>query len=51
MEYERLFAILHGQRLEEPLSWVYIGALVAVAVAGWKFGGELFEDAPNAGEK
>ena len=51
MEYERLFAILHGQRLDEPLTWVYIGALVAVAVAGWKVGGALFDDSHNVGEK
>ncbi|CAB3805061.1 hypothetical protein LMG28688_06099 [Paraburkholderia caffeinitolerans] len=51
MEYERLFAILHGQRLDEPLTWVYIGALVAVAVAGWKFGGVLFDGAHNVGEE
>ncbi|WP_156992316.1 hypothetical protein [Paraburkholderia oxyphila] len=51
MEYERLVEILHGQRLEEPLTWVYIGALIAVAVAGWKVGGVLLDDAPNVGEK
>ncbi|MEX3991349.1 hypothetical protein AB4Y35_11270 [Paraburkholderia sp. EG286A] len=43
MEYERLYAILQGQRLDEPLSWIYLAALVAVAIAGWKFGGVLFD--------
>ncbi|MFT0172003.1 hypothetical protein ACLKMY_23810 [Paraburkholderia mimosarum] len=33
-----LNAILHGQRLDEPLTWVYIAACVAVGIAGWKFG-------------
>ena len=41
MEYERLYAILHGQRLDEPLTWVYLAALAAVAIAGWKLGGIL----------
>ncbi len=43
MEYEHLYAILQGQRLDEPLSWIYLAALVAVAIAGWKFGGVLFD--------
>ena len=43
MEYERLFAILHGQRLNEPLTWVYFAALIAVSIAGWKFGGLAFD--------
>ena len=43
MEYERLFAILYGHRLGEPLTWVYLAALAAVAIAGWKFGGILFD--------
>ncbi|MCG5077282.1 MULTISPECIES: hypothetical protein [Paraburkholderia] len=51
MEYERLFAILHGQRLDEPLTWVYICALIAVAVAGWMFGGVLFDGAHNVGDE
>ncbi|WP_434667722.1 hypothetical protein P5W99_36025 [Paraburkholderia sp. A3BS-1L] len=51
MEYERLLAIVHGQRLEEPLTWVYLAALVAVAIAGWKFGGVLFDGAQNTGEE
>jgi hypothetical protein len=38
MEYQLLNAILHGERLNEPLTWVYLAALVAVAIAGWKFG-------------
>ncbi|WP_167334440.1 hypothetical protein [Paraburkholderia mimosarum] len=38
MEYQLLNAILHGQRLDEPLTWVYIAACVAVGIAGWKFG-------------
>lgn len=43
MEYERLIAILHGHRLGEPLTWVYLAALAAVAIAGWKLGGILFD--------
>ncbi|MEM5331388.1 hypothetical protein VSR34_33160 [Paraburkholderia sp. JHI2823] len=38
MEYQLVNAILHGQRLDEPLTWVYIAACVAVGIAGWKFG-------------
>ncbi|WP_321817846.1 MULTISPECIES: hypothetical protein [unclassified Paraburkholderia] len=38
MEYQLLNAILHGERLNEPLTWVYLAALAAVAIAGWKFG-------------
>ncbi|MBB3262184.1 putative transcriptional regulator [Paraburkholderia bannensis] len=38
MEYQLLNAILHGERLNEPLTWVYLAAIAAVAVAGWKFG-------------
>ena len=38
MEYQLLNAIFHGQRLDEPRTWVYIAACVAVGVAGWKFG-------------
>lgn len=38
MEFQLLNAILHGERLNEPLTWVYLAALVAVAIAGWKFG-------------
>lgn len=51
MEYERLYAILHGQRLDEPISWVYIAALVAVAVAGWKVGGILFDARHGSGDE
>lgn len=43
MEYRLLCAILHGDRLNEPLTWVYLGALVAIAIAGWKFGDITFE--------
>ena len=38
MEYQLLNAILHGQRLDEPLTWVYIAACVAVGIAGWTNG-------------
>ncbi|MFT0173372.1 hypothetical protein PWR63_01240 [Paraburkholderia sp. A2WS-5] len=38
MEYQLVNAILHGQRLDEPLTWVYIAACVAVGIAGWKVG-------------
>jgi hypothetical protein len=51
MEYERLYAILRGQRLDEPLSWVYLAALVAVAIAGWKVGGILFDARDRAEDK
>jgi hypothetical protein len=43
MEYRLLCAILHGDRLTEPFTWVYLAALVAVAIAGWKFGDVTFE--------
>lgn len=43
MEYQLLNAILHGHRLGEPLTWIYLAALVAVAIAGWKFGDIAFE--------
>ncbi|WP_156992275.1 hypothetical protein [Paraburkholderia oxyphila] len=51
MEYERLYAILHGQRLDEPLSWVYLAALAAVAIAGWKLGGILFDARHRSGDE
>jgi hypothetical protein len=38
MEFQLINAILHGQRLGEPLTWIYLAALVAVMLAGWKFG-------------
>ncbi|WP_133254439.1 hypothetical protein [Paraburkholderia unamae] len=47
MEFQLLNAVLHGERLNEPLTWVYIAAIVAVAIAGWKFGG-LAHDACHA---
>jgi hypothetical protein len=43
VEYRLLAAILHGHQLDEPLTWIYLIALVAVAVAGWKFGDIAFE--------
>ncbi|MFX1684434.1 hypothetical protein P5W98_03370 [Paraburkholderia sp. A1BS-2L] len=43
MEYKLIDAILHGQRLGEPLTWIYLAALVAVSIAGWKFGELAFE--------
>ncbi|HKR45637.1 hypothetical protein M3A49_35185 [Paraburkholderia sp. CNPSo 3076] len=43
MEYQLLDAIIHGQRLNEPLTWVYIAAIIAVSIAGWKFGGLAFD--------
>lgn len=38
MEYQLVNAILHGQRLTEPLTWLFIAACVAAVVAGWKVG-------------
>ncbi|CAM2176708.1 conserved hypothetical protein [Paraburkholderia sacchari] len=43
MEYKLIDAILHGQRLGEPLTWIYLAAVVAASIAGWKFGGLTFE--------
>jgi hypothetical protein len=43
MEYSLLCALLHGDRFNEPLTWIYLAALVAVAIAGWKFGEITFE--------
>lgn len=43
MEYALLNAILHGERLTEPLTWVYIAALIAVSIAGWMVGGVAFD--------
>lgn len=51
MEYRLLCAILHGDRLAEPLTWVYLVALVAVAIAGWKFGEITFELSRRAKEE
>jgi hypothetical protein len=36
MEYQLLNAIAHGQRLGEPLTWVYLAACAAACIAGWK---------------
>ncbi|WP_160113443.1 hypothetical protein [Paraburkholderia dokdonensis] len=43
MEFQLIGAILHGHRLGEPLTWIYLAALVAVVIAGWKFGDVVFE--------
>lgn len=43
MEYALLNAILHGERLTEPLTWIYIAALIAVSIAGWMVGGIAFD--------
>ncbi|MFP3708494.1 hypothetical protein SB783_31230 [Paraburkholderia sp. SIMBA_009] len=43
MEYQLLNAIIHGQRLSEPLTWIYIAAVVAVGIAGWMVGGIAFD--------
>lgn len=36
MEYELLNAILHGERLAQPLTWLFIATCVAAGSAGWK---------------
>jgi hypothetical protein len=51
MEYRLLCALLHGDRLNEPLTWIYLAALVAVAIAGWKFGEITFEFSQRASEE
>ncbi|MEI7297094.1 hypothetical protein WCQ02_33615 [Paraburkholderia tropica] len=43
MEYALLNAMLHGERLNEPLTWIYIAALIAVSIAGWMVGGIAFD--------
>ena len=43
MEYKLIDAILHGHRLGEPPTWIYLAALVAVLIAGWKFGDVALE--------
>lgn len=50
MEYQLINALLHGERFTEPLTWVYLAALVAVVVAGWKFGGVAFDAFHAAGD-
>ncbi|WP_156773603.1 hypothetical protein [Paraburkholderia tropica] len=51
MEYELLNAIIHGQRLGEPLTWVYIAAVIAVGIAGWMVGGLMFDASDETNSK
>lgn len=47
MEYQLLDAILHGQRLAEPLTWVYLASLATGGIGAWKLGGYLFDRHQN----
>ncbi|WP_321788183.1 hypothetical protein [Paraburkholderia sp. J94] len=51
MEYQLLNAIIHGQRLSEPLTWVYIAAVIAVGIAGWMVGGLVFDASHETNSK
>ena len=42
MEYQLLNSILHGHALNEPRTWFFIAATIAVCVAGWHCGDILF---------